>query len=90
MRYKLGPKTNKQFGGWFRDVIFDDGRVFRVGVTKGRYARGMYGVVGYHWHGWVQDRQTFTRVFDARVPKSLGARGLLIDSGLIEDRREHV
>lgn len=88
MKYKLGPKTIKPMGGgWFRDVIFADGRVVRVGVTKGRYAAGMYGVKGYHWHGWVQDRWTYKSLLNERVPKSLGARGLLIDAGLIDAAR---
>jgi hypothetical protein len=87
--YTLGPKVahDSLRSLWHRDVTRHDGRVFRVGIYRGRAARGMYGVKGWRWYGWVQDRETYERLWEGRVEKSAGARSLLILAGVVSDDR---
>ena len=73
-------------GGWSRRVSFSDGSVYVVGVERGKMARIMYKPRGqnrgFHWWGFVRTHEG-RRVWEDRVGKSLGARGLLRLAGLV-------
>jgi hypothetical protein len=71
---------------WHARVKLEDGRILRVGVMRGSPRRGMYGKRGFTWIGYV-NTDDGKRLWDERVPKSLGAHGILVQAGII--RCEH-
>ena len=57
-------------------------RLLRVGLERGNPARGMYGVKGFHWFGYVRDERGGT-IWHERVEKSAGVRLMLRCAGLL-------
>lgn len=88
-------------GGWSRVVELDDGRRFRVTVTRGNRVRIAFKPIGptgfgYKWYGRVWEltdamvggRHVDTvEVWEGEVGKSIGARGLLTYAGIVEKGR---
>lgn len=84
-KLKLGPKQDKTFG-WARTATLEDGRQFRVFVSRGKRVRIPYKPcgenIGYHWHADVYE--VGKRHLDYfQIPKSLGVRGILKRAGVI-------
>jgi hypothetical protein len=84
---KLGERRDYLHGrGWCRKVSVD-GVEYMVGVEQGKRVRiafkprGPEGW-GHHWYGFVRDAQG-KRLWQGRVDKSTGARGLLSFARLI-------
>lgn len=86
IKLDLLEKHVNQWGSWRREVrVRSTGKLYRVGVTRGSAARGMYGVKGFHWYGWVVDVETDAQLHNARCEKGTGARGLIGWAWLYED-----
>ncbi len=78
--------------GWSRVVELDDGRRFRVTVSRGNRVRIAFkpagpGGWGFKWYGRVSefvDLNLHAEIWHGEVGKSIGARGLLARAGLVE------
>lgn len=88
MTVHLGAKTTTRDEGWSRDVVVD-GVTYVVSLAAhGRYRiafkpRGTY---GSHWYGRVVRRESWAEVWEGRVEKSTGVRGMLIAAGVLPHR----
>lgn len=68
-----------------------EGRRYYVSVERGRMARGMYGVRGFHWYGVVREVEGEAQyLFRDRVNKGTGLRWLLERAELIQWRKSEV
>ena len=88
MKIKLGEK-HESHSGWGRDATLEDGRMFRVRVTRGRHRRIAYKPrgqnIGFDWWAAVMQvelndeglHRTVKRYDQFLVSKSLGVRGIL-------------
>lgn len=82
----LAPKHDYAFeGGWSRKVKVGD-QEYIVGVERGKRVRIAYKPrgqnIGWKWRGFVRDAKG-REIWSGLVPKTLGARGLLADAGVI-------
>ncbi len=88
MKIKLGEKRTS-LRGWARDATLEDGRMFRVSVTKGRHRRIAFARrgenIGFDWWAAVMQVEltgerfprTVKRFEQFLVNKSNGVRGIL-------------
>ena len=74
------------FGGWSRTVLVGEVE-YSCSVRRGKSVRTPYKPRGqnrgWHWHGAVYRLGGGGRVWEGRVPGSIGCRGLLAEAGLI-------
>ncbi len=75
----------ENFLGWSRTVRVGD-QEYAVSVRRGKSVRIRYRKQrGFHWYGSVYRIGTnHGRVWEDRVPGSIGCRGLLIEAGVLE------
>jgi len=80
----IGDKKSSAWGDWFRTVEHD-GKTYRVGVRKASGPRRIAysNKKGYLWEGIVYHDGKV--IWSDYVPKSLGARGLLIRAGIFKE-----
>lgn len=78
-------EKRETFAGWSRCVKVGD-QEYSVSVRRGKSVRVPYHKKrGFHWYGAVYRIGTnHGRVWEDRVPGSIGCRGLLIDAGIID------
>jgi len=93
MQYHLGEKKNLTAAtGWIREVTLEDGRVYRVGVERGkavRIAQKPRGEnIGHKYWGFVVSASDGREVWRGDVPGTLGARGLLWRSGVLDEAEQ--
>lgn len=93
MKYHLGEKKSLTAAvGWSREVTLEDGRVYRVGVERGkavRIAQKPRGEnIGHKYWGFVVSASDGREVWRGDVPGTLGARGLLWSSGVLDEAEE--
>jgi len=79
-------------GGWYRTVKVGD-QEYSVAVKRGKMVRIPYKPrgknYGYHWYGSVYKISTNSgRVWEGRVAKSAGVRGMMIEAGIINNQEE--
>lgn len=79
-------------GGWYRTVKVGE-QEYSVAVKRGKMVRIPYKPRGqnhgYHWYGSVYKISTNSgRVWEDRVPKSIGVRGMMIAAGIINNEEE--
>lgn len=83
MGVKLGERKSDGWDGWAR-TIEHQGVTYRVGVGRGQPVMN-FGRRGFQWYGWVMAHGR--NLWSGRVPKSIGARGLL-SKFLAEDQKK--
>jgi hypothetical protein len=85
----LNAKQTGLFGDWSR-ICQLDGNTYHVSVRRGRSVRIAFKPRGqnrgWHWHGSVYSNGKC--LWAGRVDKSIGARGLLIQAGVIQPLTE--
>jgi hypothetical protein len=84
MKYELiGPK-HESISGWTRTCSVD-GTLYSVVVSRGKSVRIRYKPRGqnrgWQWHGSVYANGRC--LWSGRIPGSLGARGILIEAGIL-------
>ena len=82
------------FFGWSRRVRVG-GQEYAISVRRGKSVRIPYQRrghnKGWHWHGAVYRISTnHGRVWEGRVPGSIGCRGLLFEAGVVNEPAEMV
>ena len=86
----LGPKKTEFFDTqWWRNVWVGT-QQYRVGVSRGDPHRRMYAKAGsppgFWWNGWVaklDESDRLQNIWSGKVGKTLGARGLLENAGVL-------
>ena len=77
-------EKRENFSGWSRTVKVGD-QEYSVSVRRGKSVRVPYHKKrGFHWYGAVYKiGSNQGRVWEDRVPGSIGCRGLLFEAGVI-------
>jgi len=91
MNYTMSDRR-ESFRNWYRTVTFDDGRVFVVGVERGKPVRIPFKPRGqnrgFQWWGVVRDATGRTVWTDRLSSGTVGVRGLLMRAGLLTSKKE--
>jgi len=84
----LSPRQTSS-SGWSR-LCRNCGFEYHVSVQQGKRVRIAFKPrgknIGYHWHGTV--RRDGKTIWEGRVPKSIGVRGLLAHAGVITTEQQ--
>jgi hypothetical protein len=86
--FTFTSEKRETFGGWSRNVRVGD-QEYSCSIRRGKAVRIRYKPrgqnIGFHWYGAVYKvGGNGGRVWEDRVPGSLGCRGLLIEAGILD------
>lgn len=87
--FSFTSEKRETFGGWSRCVKVGD-QEYSVSVRRGKMVKIPYKPrgqnKGYHWYGAVYKiGSNQGRVWEDRVPGSIGCRGLLFEAGVFDE-----